>query len=415
MKDLVILGAGTAGTMMANKLMRTLPSERWRITVVDQDERHIYQPGLLFVPFGTYKPEDIVRPRRRYLKAGIRLVVAEIDGINPDGRRISLRNGDNLSYDALIIATGTQIAPERTEGLTSSGWRENIFDFYTLEGASALSEKMDDFKAGTLVVNVAEMPIKCPVAPLEFLFLADAYFSQRGLRDDVRLIYVTPLDGAFTKPIAAAHLQNLLEKKGIEVIPEFSLESVTAEQRKLRAYDGQEVGYDLLVSVPLHVGSQPIIDSGLGDPMGFLPTHQNTLQSLAHDNIFCLGDATDLPSSKAGSVAHFQAEVLTKNFLRWTKGKPMREAFDGHSNCFIETGYEKALLIDFNYQTEPLPGRFPLPGIGPFTLLEESYVNHWGKLAFKWIYWNKLLPGEELPMGHEMLLAGKWKENVHHV
>ncbi|MFT7521691.1 MAG: sulfide:quinone oxidoreductase, partial [Kiritimatiellia bacterium] len=169
-----------------------------------------------------------------------------------------------------------------------------------------------------------------------------------------------------------------------------------------------EVDFDLLVSVPLHGGAEAIVRSGLGDELGFVPTDKHTLQSKAHDNVFVLGDATNLPSSKAGAVAHFQGDVLIGNIMRFIEGRELLPGFDGHANCFIETGYDKAMLIDFNYETEPLPGRFPLPGIGPFTLLEESHINHWGKLAFKWIYWNMLVRGKELPLDHRMLMAGKW-------
>lgn len=394
--------------MMANRLERVLPRERWQISIVDQDDRHVYQPGLLFVPFGTYRSAEILRSRRGTLSPSVALFLEGFEGVDTKAKSVQLRGGRKLPYDLLIIATGCRIDPEQTEGLTGAGWRETAFDFYTPEGAGALAERLATFEGGRLVLDVAEMPIKCPVAPLEFLFLADAFFQGRGIRSEVELVYATPLDGAFTKPRASLLLGRLLEEKGISVVPEFALSAVRGERREIEAYDGRTETYDLLVSVPLHVGAREILDSGLGDGMGFVPTHKHTLQALGHDDVFALGDATDLPSSKAGSVAHFQAEVLTENILRSMQGKPLLEAFDGHSNCFIETGHEKAMLIDFNYETEPLPGRYPLPGLGPFSLLEESHTNHWGKLAFRWAYWNKLLPGDELPVPHQMLLAGKW-------
>lgn len=176
----------------------------------------------------------------------------------------------------------------------------------------------------------------------------------------------------------------------------------------IRGYDGREVGYDLLVTVPPNSGADVISRSGMGDDGGWLPTDKHTLRSRDWEGVFAIGDATDLPASKAGSVAHFQSEVLLDNVLRFLSGRELLPAFDGHANCFIETGYDKALMIDFNYTTEPLPGRFPLPGLGPFSLLEESSANHWGKLAFRWLYWNVLLEGRELPLDHRMLMAGKW-------
>jgi sulfide:quinone oxidoreductase len=246
------------------------------------------------------------------------------------------------------------------------------------------------------------------VAPLEFLFLADAFFQERGRRSKVELIYATPLEGAFTKPKASALLGDMLSKRNIYVETDFLVSRVDGEAGKIHSWDGRSLPFDLLVEVPVHGGAEAIRASGLGDAQGWVPTDPHSLQSTDHPEIFVLGDATNLPVSKAGSVAHFQGEVLTENILRYIRDLPLLPDFDGHANCFIETGHGKAMLIDFNYKTEPLPGRFPLPGIGPFTLLEESAVNHWGKLGFRWIYWNMLLRGEDLPLDHRMLLAGKW-------
>ena len=407
MKTLVILGAGTAGTMMAHKLRRALPAAEWQITLVDRDDDHIYQPGLLFVPFGSYRPEDLVRPRTATMPEGVALMLCGFSLVDPIARTVALGDGSSLAYDLLIIATGTRIAPEETEGLTGPGWYETAFDFYSLAGATALRDHLATWPGGRLVLNVVEMPIKCPVAPLEFLFLADAFFTERGMRDKVELVYATPLDAAFTKPKAAAALGGLLQQRGIELWTDFALARVDGQARVMHAYDHRTLSYDLLVSIPLHAGDKAIMQSGLGDEMGFVPTDKHTLQSLSHPDVFALGDATNLPTSKAGSVAHFQAEVLIDNVLRTVRGEPLAPDFDGHANCFIETGHGKALLIDFNYTTEPLPGKFPMPVVGPFDLLAESHVNHWGKLGFRWVYWNKLIRGEELPVDARMSMLGK--------
>ena len=199
----------------------------------------------------------------------------------------------------------------------------------------------------------------------------------------------------------------MLEKRGIAQVVNFLTEAVVEDKKVLRSYDGRELNFDLLVTVPLHGGADPIKACGLGDELGFVPTDKHTLQSVKYDHIFVIGDATDLPTSKAGAVAHFQGDILPANVLRFIEGRPLLPAFDGHANCFIETGHGKAMLIDFNYETEPLPGRFPLPGIGPFYLLEESRINHLGKLAFEWAYWNVLVKGDELPLDHNMLMYGK--------
>ena len=406
MKRIAILGAGTAGTMMANKLARTLP-DGWQITVVDRDNDHLYQPGLLLLPFGEYRPDELVRPRSRFIDPRVELILAEIDRVDPAAHRIHFANQDPLTFDVLIIATGSRIVPEETEGLTGEGWQDTAFDFYTLEGATKLGAALERFEGGRVVVNIVDMPIKCPVAPLEMAFLADAFFTKRGLRDKVELVYATPQDGAFTKPQASAMLGGLLDKRGIQVETDFAAAKVDGAKQVLESYDGRQLNYDLLVTVPLHQGSDLISRSGLGDDFGWVPTHKHTLQTKSWDHVFALGDATDLPTSKAGSVAHFQADVLTDNILRYIAGRPVMPGFDGHANCFIETGFDKAILIDFNYETEPLPGRFPLPMVGPFSLLRESRVNHWGKLGFRWMYWNLLLEGKELPIDHRMLMAGK--------
>ncbi len=409
MKRIVILGAGTAGTIVANKLVQELDLDQWKITVVDQSEHHYYQPGFLFIPFGIYSKEDVVRPRRDYLPRGVEFILSEIDVIEPDQNRVKIKKDSRvLSYDFLVIATGSRIVPDETPGLTEGGWRRNIFDFYTVEGAAALARHLRHWEGGRLVLNVAEMPIKCPVAPLEFLFLADWFFHEHGLRDRVELIYATPLPGAFTKPRAAGLLGDILEQKNVEVVPEFLLMEVDPDANKITAYDETEVAYDLLVTVPINMGDPVIGRSGMGDELRFIPTDKHTLKASNYDNVFVLGDATNLPSSKAGSVAHFQGDVFIENFLRYVDGLPLRETFDGHANCYIESGFGKGFLIDFNYDVEPLPGKFPLPGIGPFSLLQESRINHWGKMMFRWMYWNLLLKGKQLPITAEMQMAGKW-------
>ncbi len=408
MKRIAILGAGTAGTMMANRLQKSLGPRGWTITVFDRDNDHIYQPGLLFVPFGDYSPEEIVRPRRYFVDAEVELRIEPIAGVDPTKKQIALGSGETVDYDILVVATGSRIVPEAVEGLTGPGWQTTAFDFYTLDGARKLAEKLAQFKGGRVVVHIAEMPIKCPVAPLEFAYLADAFFTKRGIRDKVEMQYVTPLDGAFTKPKAAAAFGSMMADRGIEVVSDFLVEKVDGERAVMTSYDGRAISYDLLVTVPPHQGSALISESGLGDDSGWLPVDKHTLQSRHYPEIFGLGDATDVPASKAGSVAHFQGEVLAENIVRYTEGLELLPDFDGHANCFIETGYGKAMLIDFNYDTEPLPGRYPLPGVGPFTLLEESRMNHWGKLGFRWVYWNMLLPGDDLPVDHRMVLAGKW-------
>jgi len=409
-RHLVILGGGTGGTLGANRLRRELPHDV-QITVVDQDDAHVYQPGLLFVPFGLTHSEDIVRSRRRQLHSGIEYRQDAVDRVDIEDQLVHLADGSTLHYDVLVVATGAVLTPEETPGLDGPGWMDKVFTFYTPEGAAALEGALASFREGRLVVNVVDMPIKCPVAPLEFCFLADWYFRERGVRDAIELIYATPLDGAFTKPVASARLSDLLEEKGIELVTEFNTGEVDGEGGRLVGYDEREVPFDLAVVVPLHSGADYVGRSpGLGDDLNFVPTDERTLQSKVAPNIFALGDATNVPASKAGSVTHFEGEVLVENIKRFLAGEELDAGYDGHANCFIETGFHKALLIDFNYETEPLPGHFPA-SVG-MPLLKESRMNHLGKLMFQWFYWHALLPGRDIPgIGAAMPTAGKDTES----
>ena len=408
MKKLIILGSGTGGTIIANRMRKALDRGEWDITIVEKDKIHYYQPGFLFIPFGIYKKEDVIKPKYDFIPPGVNIIFSEVDNIDGERNELRLSDGVILKYDYLVIATGSRIVPEETPGLKDGLWHKNIFDFYTIEGALALAGFFKTWEGGDLVVNIAEMPIKCPVAPLEFVMYADAFFTERGIRDKVNIKFVTPLSGAFTRPRASEILGNLLKEKNIEIIPDFSIAEVDNKKKVIRDFADKEVGFDCLVTIPVHMGSEMVIKSGLGDELGFIPTDKHTLQSKKHTNIFVLGDASDIPTSKAGSVVHFSAEVLYENLLCAIEGRPYTAGYDGHSNCYIETGHGKGALIDFNYDTEPLPGHFPFPGIGPFGLLKETRINHYGKLLFRWIYWHILLKGKELPISTEMSMAGKY-------
>jgi len=410
MKRLLILGGGTAGTMVANKLRPRLHADEWSITVVDQDDVHLYQPGYLFIPFGIYEPTDVVKPREQFIPEGVELVIGAIDKVVPDNNAVLLTDGRTLGYDQLVIASGTTPRPDQTPGMDGEEFGKSIHEFYSFAGATALADKLKTWEGGRLVVHIVDMPIKCPVAPLEFTFLADAFFTEHGIRDQVEITYVTPLPGAFTKPIASRYLGGMLDERKIALESDFLVEHIDEEAKALVSYDEREVPFDLLVTIPLNMGADFVARSGLADDLNYVPVDKGTLLSTKHDNIWAVGDASNIPASKAGSVAHFSVEIFTENFLRHIDGLPMMEKFDGHANCFVESGHGKAMLIDFNYDTEPLPGKYPLPGVGPFSLLKETEINHWGKLMFRWIYWNALLPGKELPLPALMSMAGKQTE-----
>ncbi|MGA4506790.1 type III sulfide quinone reductase, selenoprotein subtype [Propionibacteriaceae bacterium G1746] len=407
METLLILGAGTAGTMAANHLRKVLNDEDWTITVVDQDAQHLYQPGLLFIPFWM-DPARVVRDRRASLTKGVNFVQGRVSRVDADHREVTLADDSTLAYDWLIIASGTRPDPTMVPGMADGSlWRDKVHEFYTLPGAQALATALKAFTGGRLLVHVCEMPIKCPVAPLEFAFLVEDHFRKRGIRHKVDITYVTPLDGAFTKPVASAELGGLLTDRSIRLAADFAVERIDNEHQRLVGYDGRELPFDLLVTVPPNVGQLFIVDSGLGNDAGFVPVDKGTLRSTVHDRIFVLGDASDIPTSKAGSVAHFAVEQFLDNFLAAIENRPLPDSFDGHANCFVESGRGQAMLLDFNYDTQPLLGTYPLPGVGPMTLLKPSRANHLGKLAFEQLYWNVLLPGHRLPVPARMSMSGK--------
>ena len=412
MKTLLILGAGAGGSMVANKMSRTLDLEKWQIIIVDKDENHYYQPGYLFVPFDVESLSRFVKPRRQFLPKTAEFILSDIEMIEPD-KNLVLLNKDKrvIPYDYLVIATGTEIRPEEVDGMLDGGWRKNIFDFYTPEGSLALRDFIRTWNGGKLVVNVTEMPIKCPVAPLEFVFMSDWYFQKQNMRKDVEITYVTPLSGAFTKPSADEMLGDLLIKKGIATVPDFNIAEVDSSSKIIRSYDDRKVEYDLLITIPTNMGDPVFERSGMGDELNHIPVNRNTLQSQKWENVFAIGDASDVPTSKAGSAVHFMHDTLVNNITRHIAGKELEATYDGHVNCFIETGFNNGILIDFSYDVEPLPGIYPYPLFGPFSLLKESKINHLGKIAFDFIYWNFILKAIPMPISNHFSMLGKHSNN----
>jgi sulfide:quinone oxidoreductase len=328
-KNLVVLGHGTGGTIIATKMRQRLPEKDWQITVIDRDWQHHYQPGWLFIPFGIYTPEDCVKPKAKYVPNGVNFILDEITEIDPVGKQVRTKR-DTYPYDWLVVATGCRIVPEEVEGMAER-MGQDVHNFYTQEGAVALHDKLKYFNQGRVVVNIAEMPFKCPVAPLEFAFMADWYFAQNGVRDHIEIELVTPLSAAFTKPVAAKALGHICEQKNIQVTPNFQIGQVDADKKLIKSYGGEEIPYDLLVAIPPNFGAQVIIDCDMGDPMGYVETDHNTLKAKNYDYIYVVGDATNVPTSKAGAVAHYEADTIVQNLMREIDGRPALPSYDGHA------------------------------------------------------------------------------------
>ena len=410
--NVLVLGDGTGGLVVSNLLRQVARRKGVEVNVrlIGNSPLHTYQPGLLFLPFrkpGYRSLADIQRRNSDFVGAGVDYRCETIAAIDAQARTVTTDKGSHR-YDWLVLALGCRTMVDAIDGLAER-WGTRAHGFYTPDSALRLADALDKFEGGDLLVDIAEMPIKCPVAPLEFVCLVDEYLTRRGVRSQTRLTLMTPLNGAFTKPICNEMLTGMLVAKGVEVVPDAPLAVVT--DQAVVCPDGKTVPYDLLVTIPPHEGSDLIDEAGLGDGLGFGLTDKLTLKSKKAERVYLLGDNTNVPTSKAGSVAHFQAEVVVHNLLREIAGEAAEPLADGHTNCFIETGFGKAILVDFNYDVQPVPGRFPLPAIGPMTLLAESRLNHLGKLAFKPIYWHLLLPGRSIPLvGSQMSTRGKQME-----
>lgn len=410
--QILVLGDGTGGLVVANQLARhagrTDPAIKVRL--IGNSPMHTYQPGMLFLPFrkpGYRTLADIQRPNADFIGPGVEYLQETITAIDTQARSVTTDRGSH-GYDWLVLALGCRTVVDAIEGLPER-WGTRAHGFYTPDSALKLAGALERFEGGDLLVDIADMPIKCPVAPLEFVCLVDEYLTQRGIRSRTRLSLMTPLSGAFTKPVCNDMLTGMLVAKGVEIVPNAPLAVVT--DNSVSCPDGKTVPYDLLVTIPPHEGSDLIDEAGLGDGLGFGLTDKHTLKSKKAERVFLVGDNTNVPTSKAGSVAHFQADVVVHNLLREIAGQAAEPLADGHANCFIETGFGKAILVDFNYDIQPVPGKFPLPWIGPMTLLEETRLNHLGKLAFKPIYWHMLLPGRPIPLvGSQMSTRGKHME-----
>lgn len=411
MKKLLILGSGTGGTIMSNMMKKRLNMNEWSITMIDKNLDHIYQPGLLFLPFGLYGykgPEAVRKTKKEFIPQGVNFVQAEVKHIDHAKKSVETSAG-NYDYDFLVIAMGCDIHPEDVDGMAEA-MGGKVHTFYNLPGAMDLQKKLATMEKGHLVLNIAEIPFKCPVAPIEFVYLADYFFHLKKVRPNVKITLATPLAGAFTKPIATEVFSKAMKQKNINVIPNFNIGEVDGEKGVAKSHDGQEFDFDVLAAIPPNQGPEVVDDSGLGTGAGFVIVDQETLRAKKGEQIYAIGDVTNVPTSKAGSVAHFMADIVTENMLAEMAGKEPHAKFDGHSNCFIESGFKKAYLIDFNYKIEPLPGKFPIPVVGPFTLLGDTRINHMGKMKFRDLYWNHILKGK--PVGHPFVttslsLSGK--------
>ena len=378
MTRILILGGGVGGTLTANllvkKLRRRLRAGDVTITVVDQTGRHTYQPGFMYIAMGGERAENLQRPERGLLDPLVQLVIGEVARVDEDTSTVFLTDGEPLGYDYLVLATGSRIVPEAIEHFDSEAHH-----FYTAEAAADLRRALDAFSGGRIVIGIAGMPYKCPPAPLEVAFLIEAELRKRRLRERSELHFCSPIGRAFTIESVSDMATPILEHKGIELHTFFNVEAIDPRRKVVASLEGEELPYDLLILVPPHKGQQFHMDCGLApEPGGWLPTDRATLQVGGRANVFALGDATDLPLSKAGSTAHFEAPVVTERIAAAVEGRDVdhrRGDYLGKVMCFFEIGDGKGTLLQFDYEHPPRP---PKP----------NQLWHLGKIVFNKTYWH---------------------------
>lgn len=371
-KQIVILGGGVGGTLLANLLSRRLKPDQAKVTVVDEYGQHLYQPGWLYLPFGEESTKNLVKTERSLLSRAVQLVIERADGIDVKAQTVALTSGTKLPYDYLIIATGASLVPNSVPGFA-----EGASHFYSEPEALKLKKRLEQFEGGELVIGVADIPYKCPPAPLEFTFKVEEYLTKRGLRDKTHITYLSPINRVFTIESVSEFVTPMFEERHIDSELFFNTESVDPGAHKVVAMEGTEISYDLLVLIPPHRGAKVIQDSGLGDELGWLPTDRHTLQVKGYENIFGLGDATDVPVSKSGSAAHFEAKALAHRIvhaIRPNEDHASEAEYDGRVMCFLETGHGQSSQLVFDFEHPPKP---PAP----------NAFYHYEKMIFNRAYW----------------------------
>jgi sulfide:quinone oxidoreductase len=372
--DVLVLGGGVGGTIVANLVAKQV-GDRARVTLVDNTGIHVYQPGFLYVAVGREQPANLMRQESSLLRHDVKLVVDRATFVDTQTQKVVLKSGLTMRYDELLLATGSRTAPEEIPGGNAA------HDFYTLEGAVRLHRALERFEGGSIVIGVAGIPYKCPPAPVEFAFLLDDYLRSRHIRDKSQIKLLSPLNRAFTIEATSKLVQPILAERGIDLAGFFNVETVDPIAKSVTSLEGESVEYDLLVLVPPHRGQKVIEDSALGDERGWVPVDKHTLKHTTFENIWAIGDATNIPISKSGSVAHYEATVAAAEIAAIVNGEtPPAHVYDGKVMCFLETGQGQATTIRFDYDHPPVS---PSP----------SHLWHWAKALFNKTYWHTVPQG----------------------
>jgi sulfide:quinone oxidoreductase len=372
MTRIVIVGGGTGGTVLANRLADKLAPDLKRgdveVTLVNDGPDQVYKPTFLYVPFGEATVEEARHPIVDLVDRTIDFRVDRVTGIDTDAKRLSLQRDGALEYDYLVLATGANLAPEEVPGLVEGGHH-----FYGAAGAEKLRDALAEFEAGHLVLSVIGVPHMCPAAPVEFVMMADQWLRERGRREDVDITYTYPIQRIHGLEPVAEWAQPLFDERGIEAETFFNPESVDPDERVIETMEGTELDYDLLVAIPPHSGSPLVEEAGLGDG-GWVAVDNRTLEADHADDVYAIGDVADVATSKAGSVAHYQAGVVADRLASQVRGQVPTAEYDGKTMCFVESGTDEAAFIEFSYERQPEPR-------------DPNQFVHWGKLAYNEAYW----------------------------
>jgi sulfide:quinone oxidoreductase len=367
-KNIVVLGGGVGGSVVANRLAKKAKRDECNITVVDEDGKHVYQPGFLYVALGRQNPAKLVRDEGSLLRRKVNLVTDRAERIDPGERAVHLSGGKKLDYDYLVIATGSKLHPERVPGF------EGASHFYSLEGSMALRNALMKFNGGDVVIGVGGVPYKCPPAPAESACLLDYYFTLRKIRDKVNLKFLSPLGRIFPLEPLDPLVTEVFRRKNIESTTFFNIESIDSKSKKVESLEGESVHYDLLIAIPPHGGADVIVNSGLGDRGGWVPTERHSLLAKGHDDMYVVGDATDIPISKAGATAHYEGLVVAGNIAARLQGQSPPDNYDGKVTCFCDAGFHRGIMMTFDYQNPPVPP----------PLTRKHYL---GKMMINRLYW----------------------------
>lgn len=370
-KQILIIGGGVAGTIVANGLCRQIEAELSKgavtITMLSATDKHMYQPGLLYVPFGKIRESELFRDQRKVLHRRIAFFVDPAVHIDVDAKRVATKSGKIYTYDYLVIATGSRLRPDMVPGMA-----EGAHWFYDLDGARKMRGALNLFQGGKIVVNV-NAPHKCPVAPMEITFMLREFLADKGLMDKTEITYTYPIGRLHSLEPLAQWAVPEFERHGIKSEVFFNTKEIDPAAKTITSEEGVTLPYDLLITIPPHTGQQVVMDSKLGDA-GWVATNKQTLLREGSNDVFVVGDTTNIPISKAGSTAHFEADTVVDNLASLIKEQCWSRNYDGKVFCFLETGMTTGTYVWFNYTTPPNPG-------------PPSQAIHLFKLGYNRLYW----------------------------